>query len=1117
MGGADHQNQTQQSLDLEQAIEHFFTGSVIPHDKNNRIGVIYWRTRPDALFSAYRHIGSAAMSTEITLQLLSNVPKVTFNAKDIRIPDSSLDLFIYLAVENQASHDRDVLTRRLYETTAARGRLRQTALGNLTKDIKDRCIRQSPPHLVNYDGSRVTVDAHDFVRLAQAVDGSNGRTPGSQAYPQWIAAYRLYQNHFLEDYQPTLYGLVPWIEEQRRKLRELFHRLLEKLVQYEITEELYVEARIHAERWHQSLPDSELPLQYLIWLAANMGEHLDAIRHLKSLEELESTEPRVIGYSHGEWRRLLDRSILPDKTALNLRASARVDVAELLDRASRRLTGREKALEDVFEALFVDQEHRLLTITGDRGIGKSVLARAVAEACEQAGLLTRAILVSVTAETDLDQVLSAIALQLGKANWLELNYRSKYINIAAWFEKEPALLVIDQQEAGDVFQEDFIARIKQLSVQVPIIVCAPKAWDGVYDITLEPLESTAIFRLFESHAHQTLELMTNRDALKNITGGSPLALKLFVNTMCSVNLSLGDALAQVASLQNEARETLDMLRHGDILLWCWRLLDEPARRILASLMDFDLLEGPSLADLRHLHNDLPDSVVDDRVQQLADMSLVESKGPLYEGASLTWHSLVHEFLWQIDALAGATENPHFKSQTRTRFRDLHFNHLEHSINDYSRLAERQRNVIHAFEISLGQGHAAESLALINHFVPYLIRRGLYPVARRLSDGMLAQLQGNVNPGYIQLLLNMAKLDIKQGELQIAEKRLDNALALTDHHNDALLQGEIFQQLGIVAKMQNQIERSITCHERALSLAQHHEQSELQASILANLAVTRMEKGEYTLAREHLEASLDIAQSIEQLRIIEFTLTALSIVAVEFLEFEKSLDYLSRATIVASRIEYPERFAIIDLNLGETYYYLGKLQEARMHLSKSMEVAKKLGYDELEAHILYLLSQVEAAEGNLLEAERHCKQALFLAVDMDLQDLHVRLLLAMAKLFFQQHHWHQAENNYTIALDKLRLLPNRYRLAEALVGLGLSLAAHKWLIGEDDAGLAAELLRSALGEPYLESIAGFFLEWHHFCIAEHRFQHGLINFPHISRYKIPSAWAMVLNIDNAGTC
>lgn len=1043
------------------------------------------------------------MKPEICLYLLRVAPIVKYQGVETHISDSSLDLLIYMAVEDQPIHDRDVLTRRLYESTQRRDNLRQSALGNLNKEIKDLCIRPSPPNTVGYDNTHMWVDVHEFSRLVRNVNGNDLLSGDDQAYTQLLAAYDLYQHHFLEAYSPTLYGLTSWIEEQRRNLRELFHSLLERLIQYEIANEMYAEASLHAESWHQSLPDDELPLQYLIWLTARMEAHGQTRGYLRDLEVRASNEARIIGYSAQEWRRRLERKIRPEIEDLRLGDSTRVEISKLLSIASKNLIGRTRVLEHVFETLFVTREHRLLTVTGPHGIGKTVLAEAVGNACMQVDLVDRVIQVGMFATTDFDSVLNAIALQVEMPQLMELDYRNKYVSIEQVLEAENSLLILDQQEDDANYTDEFIDRVRALSQQVITIVCSLAPWEAVYDVLLPALDHEVVTNyLYEN----TGETVADLDQVRVIIGGSPLALELFISAIHSHDLSLADTLAQINQLSPNM-EAGDA-RHERVLSWCWQLLDEPAQHILVSLMDFDPLEGPDRTLLRELHSDLPEAMFDEALKHLESMSLIELHAGQEARPSYRWHSLLNEFLWAIDAPALASDDPSFKLSCRERFCGLFMDYLYKNIEDYLQLDLQQRNLLHAFDLGFEQGHI--SLTQVNAFLPYLLARGMLDSARWIVDRAMP-LAGD-NAASIKLRLNAGRLNIKRGEFQTAERQLNEALALAETRGDTAYQGDIYDQLSIIAKNSGRYERANELLDMALEHARSNQNARLLCRFLANKGATAVERGNYKAAKDFFEESLKFAKTARNLQVTVFIYTSLGVISNEQLEFELSLNYLAQAQVIVRQIGSPERQAYIYINTGVAYYYLQRYVDAQTDLENGLSIAKNLQHEELVAHFTQTLGRIEAAKGNMLEAEHRYKLALMAALDRGLTHLATDVLLDIGKVAFQTHKSDYARRCFRDAFYQALDIENHGFVTEALFGLGITAAAATWIIGPDDIETTMQVIKDGCDEDLLSHLTKLQVTRGQLDKAEFLFRHGLVNFPDIQRYRIAEALARLLGLD-----
>ena len=460
-------------------------------------------------------------------------------------------------------------------------------------------------------------------------------------------------------------------------------------------------------------------------------------------------------------------------------------------------------------------EQRLLTITGVRGIGKTVLAEAVADACSRTGLVKRVIQIGVTAETNFDRVLDAIAMHTNKPYLVELDYRNKYVSIEQILETETSLLILDQQEAGAIFSGEFRDRVKALSEHATVIVCSHEAWDDVYDVALQPLDSGAASNLYNVNTSDKLESRSDTEALLALTEGVPLALKLFRQAKDSSKLTFHEAIAQIGSIEADNQHGQVISQHERILEWCWTLLVEPSRRILASLIDFDLLEGVDADWLCALHSDLPRTVIEKILPQLEMRGLIEARSTANGATTYHWHSLIGEFLSSIDALARTDAMPDFKAHLQGHFCQLHFDYATQFADDYSRLDLRQRTLLHAFDLGFNQGMI--TLAQVNRFLPYLIARGLYDSARRVIN-RTAQHLADHSVGTVELLLNSARLDSKQGEFDAAERQINEALVLADELGSTSYRDELYNQLGIIVKNRGQFEQASQIHKRALEYA-----------------------------------------------------------------------------------------------------------------------------------------------------------------------------------------------------------------------------------------------------------------------------------------------------------
>src|SRR5277367_2686325 len=261
-----------------------------------------------------------------------------------------------------------------------------------------------------------------------------------------------------------------------------------------------------------------------------------------------------------------------------------------LRRATSSLIGRESELDDVQAAV---KAHRLVTLTGVGGVGKTrlaleVAARLVDEFPDGVWFFELAAVADPAAVPDAVAAVLGITQQPG---------RSVAESVAAALEGRVRLLVFDNCEHVLDAAADLIEAILAASATIKVVATSREGL-GIADERLWPVPSldvgagvdSAAVALFVERAQHVSPRFTVGDAgeaaaVVEICGrldGIPLAIELAASRMASMTASeVRDRLDQRFRLLVGSRRGLERhhtLRHA--VAWSYDLLDEPEKALL---------------------------------------------------------------------------------------------------------------------------------------------------------------------------------------------------------------------------------------------------------------------------------------------------------------------------------------------------------------------------------------------------------------------------------------------------------------------------------------------------------------------------------------------------------
>lgn len=278
---------------------------------------------------------------------------------------------------------------------------------------------------------------------------------------------------------------------------------------------------------------------------------------------------------------------------------------QLPSRAYRRLLGRDVLIAEALSALRDPTGKTIVAIDGMGGIGKTALARELANIAlehklfdqvvwEQASkehVITKSIL---NKASDFDELLDAIARKIGTLDVVQLQGMEKYERLKNVLAKRNVLIVLDNLETASINQSEIVERFHNLLGRSKAIFTSRARFHSlVFGIHLTGLDDTSAIQLVRDEAEQKnikKVVSAREDELSEIvhsTGGSPLAIKLIIGQLGYLPVKhVLTRLQKIQASANILNEDEYVQFYKGIFLPSWELLSDEAKNLLVSMTSF---------------------------------------------------------------------------------------------------------------------------------------------------------------------------------------------------------------------------------------------------------------------------------------------------------------------------------------------------------------------------------------------------------------------------------------------------------------------------------------------------------------------------------------------------
>ena len=669
--------------------------------------------------------------------------------------------------------------------------------------------------------------------------------------------------------------------------------------------------------------------------------------------------------------------------------------------------------------LILEPQCRLLTLTGQGGIGKTHLA--VQAAFDNANHFEhRAVFVNLAPVLNREQSVSAIADALGIVLYSASDRADQLIS---YLRDKELLLLLDnfEQLIYDPGSIDLITDILRGTSKVKILTTTRQPLqlqaEWVFDVQGLPVPKIGI-------TGSAVELFLQRAKQASVSFVPDRQDVLAIVRICELveGLPMGIELAAAWVRALSCQEIADEIQRSiDFLEVTARDLPERHRSIRATIehswKQLNLEEQSVLRQVSIFLGGFTRQAAEEVASaSLAVLSTLVSKSLIRRADSGRYdlHELIRQFLW-----VRLQENDGENAQTRARY-CLHYAKLlanrGHALKGSNRTAvvsELQADIANlrqawqwasafqnARELSLAadtlfwlyesQSNCREGVPLFGETVENLRQtreattwEHQLALAQALSyQGFFMFRQGRHPQGREALLYSKAILE------EIFVKNPDEVrMALSN----------TYAFLGTVTFVMGDFEEGDCLLQKALKLKEELNDYWGLAFSLRQIGISAYHRGDNTRASESLERSLSISQKIGNVWSIAASLNQLGIITLSQGMFEQARKYLSDALDLSYKLEDRASIAAALDGLGLVGAGQGEYDDAKDLLDKSIALWDEIGEQGSFAHSLNHLGNVWKQTGNTQMARKHYLDALRVAIHAEITPVLLNSLIGEAEI------------------------------------------------------------------------------------------------------------------------
>ena len=841
-----------------------------------------------------------------------------------------------------------------------------------------------------------SVASVDVIDLEEKAEKLAGRISSDTA-PQLEQALALYQGEFLSGFHlPNAEGFQRWVVIERERVRFLVLQAHQELATYYLRHGNTESGIRVTKSWLDLDPLDEDAHSQMIRLLAHSGQRKAALAHYDKCRQLLLVELDV--EPNAELQRLYRQVSEGTVTMPAIPRGKALVSSPVRHTLPQRLTSfidRETEMA-VLRARLAGAATRLITITGEGGVGKSALAISVGQAVmdrwrDGVHFVPLLELEANPVDTLNHRLASVIAEHIGLSFSTVPGTGSSLEQLFDFLRDRSLLLILDNFEhltAGAAFVSDLLQTAPKCRVLVTTRKPLRLQAESVVRLDGLPVpqekqtlygETPASVALFAERARQrkhTFSLsLANQDALGHLcrlVAGNPLALELAAAWVEHYSVPELTALLEKNMLdllrtsRQDVPERHQSLRR--VLETSWRLLPPDGREMLAQLSIF---QGSfrRKAALEVTNNSI------DTLRVLVNASLVQQR----EAGRYELHEMVSQFAGeQLAAFAdGGYETARRHAHTYLAL----VSQVERTPALIQAVAEDLANVRQAWAWAVKNRSVNELASASIGLWNFYLRKGLFEEAEAAFGGAIAAALA-VPTGTKGKRRALASLRVAQAVFLNIGSRYTEAMeaaeeaigyALQEENETLIARG--YLQWGTALYRQGRYRDAVKQYQMALMAAEDAGLEGDEADILRHLGMTWLEQDEIGEARARCEDALAIYHRTGDRLGEGNTLNDLGWICQRQHDYTQARDYLQAAHRTHAAVDNRHGMTMALINLAGVHQTQGDFSSAYDAFQQALRELDKLPDRYQRSLVNYNLGVLLSRMGDYTAARRHSMAAL----------------------------------------------------------------------------------------------------------------------------------------------